>query len=88
MPFKVTKGEVEEIRNLVVTNEDRAAGKALSLAVYSACMVYGVPCPEKVQNIVAVAGAYAVRDAKEGIKTPTSLIIGRVVEELKDIYRK
>lgn len=88
IPVKVAKDEVAEIKGLVVTEEDRDQGKKIALAVYAACAVYGIPCPKSIQDIIAMVGAYAVRDAKDGLHTPSKLIISRVIGEFQPIFSR
>lgn len=83
----VVKNEIDEIKQLTITEEDKQQGEALALAIYSACAIYGIPCPKSLQEIAALVCAYGVRDAKDGLKTPNKLIIGRVVDEFKDVFK-
>lgn len=79
------KGEVQEIKELVITDEDKKQGKQLASIVHSICLVYGIPISTSVQKVIAKAGAYVVRDVKDGAKSPEKLIIGRIIGEMKAI---
>lgn len=80
---KVTKDEIDEIKNLKVTDEDKAQAEQLASIVHQVCLAYGIPISSSVQRIVAKCGAYVIRDAKDGIKAPEKLIIGRIINEVK-----
>lgn len=80
---KVTKDEINEIKNLKVTDEDKKQAEQLASIVHQVCLAYGIPISSSVQRIVAKCGAYVIRDAKDGIKAPEKLIIGRIINEIK-----
>ena len=80
---KVAKDEINEIKNLKVTDEDKAQAEQLASIVHQVCLAYGIPISSSVQRIVAKCGAYVIRDAKDGIKAPEKLIIGRIINEVK-----
>lgn len=80
---KVAKDEIDEIKNLKVTDEDKAQAEQLASIVHQVCLAYGIPISSSVQRIVAKCGAYVIRDAKDGIKAPEKLIIGRIINEVK-----
>ena len=80
---KVAKDEIDEIKNLKVTDEDKAQAEQLASIVHQVCLAYGIPISSSVQRIVAKCGAYVIRDAKDGVKAPEKLIIGRIINEVK-----
>ena len=80
---KVAKDEIDEIKNVKVTDEDKAQAEQLASIVHQVCLAYGIPISSSVQRIVAKCGAYVIRDAKDGIKAPEKLIIGRIINEVK-----
>lgn len=80
---KVAKDEIDEIKNLKVTDEDKEQAEQLASIVHQVCLAYGIPISSSVQRIVAKCGAYVIRDAKDGIKAPEKLIIGRIINEVK-----
>lgn len=80
---KVTKDEVNEIKNLKVTDEDKVQAEQLASIVHQVCLAYGIPISSSVQRIIAKCGAYVIRDVKDGVKAPEKLIIGRIINEVK-----
>lgn len=88
IPVRVAQAELEELKSLNITEQDTEQGKAIALQVYSVCAIYGIPLPAAAQEVISRVAAYGVRDAKDGIKSPDKLIIGRVVHEFKDIFKK
>ena len=80
---KVIKGEITEIVNLSLTDEDKAQGKAAAILAVAALTACGVPLGALGQPVLEKVLAYAIRDVKDGIETPNKLIIGRIIEEVK-----
>lgn len=80
---RVVKGEVEEIKNLKITDEDKAQGKAAAVTISSALIACGIPLGSLGQPVLEKVMPYIIRDIKDGISTPDKLIVGRVVKEFK-----
>lgn len=80
----VIKGEVQEVLSLQLTDEDKAQGRAAAALAIAALTACGVPVAALSQPVLEKVLAYAIRDAKEGIKTPEKLIIGRIIKEVKN----
>ena len=78
------KDEAEEIRNLQVTEEDKAQAEFLETAVSVAAASVGVYYPTVLRPIVKEAIAIALRDGKDGLSSPSKLIIGRLVKSYKE----
>lgn len=83
----VIKGEIDEIKNLQVTDEDKNQGRAAAVLVASAMAACGIPMAAAATPVLEKVLAYVIRDAKEGVKTPDKLIIGRIVNEVKAIHK-
>ena len=81
----VIKAEVDEIKNLQVTDEDKAQGKAAAVLVASAMAACGFPIGAAATPILEKVLAYIIRDAKDGVKTPDKLIIKRIQSEIKAV---
>lgn len=79
----VIQGEIKEIQNLNLTEEDEAQGKAAAALAIAALAACGVPLGALGQPILEKVLAYTIRDLKEGVKTPDKLIIGRIINEVK-----
>lgn len=77
----VISGEIEEIKELEVTEEDKEQGKELAVLVAATLIGCGIPCGALSQNIMAEVLAYAIRDLKDGVEVHDKLIIGRIVNE-------
>lgn len=79
---RANKAEIEEIKNLQLSAEDREQGTkaaALAVAALAAC---GVPCGAAATPILQVVFAYVIRDIKDGVETPEKLLALRIGEEL------
>lgn len=79
----VIRDEVEEIKNLIPTEEDATQGKAVAVLAQSALAAMGIPTGVIAQKVLAKVFTYAIRDIKDGAKDPNKLIIGRVIDEVK-----
>ena len=82
------KSEIDEIRNLTPTEEDYKQGEAMADAAVAAMASVGLGCTVLGQRIMAKVFAYGIRDIKDGIEDNSKLIIGRVIEEIKNEQRK
>lgn len=80
---KAIKEEVAEIKSLVITEDDIAQAKVMKKVIVAAASSYGVPVPEKVQEVLEKALAYILRDAKDGFKSPEKLLTRRIIDNLK-----
>ncbi|MCM1324166.1 MAG: hypothetical protein NC218_08385 [Acetobacter sp.] len=81
--FKAGKAEVEEIKAFQLTDKDIKQGKRFAFVVIAALRAYGVPVDAEMSKIIEKAGAYLIRDIKEGYNTKDNLIIARIIEEYK-----
>lgn len=81
---KVIKGEIEEIRNLTPTEEDIKQGEVLADIAITAMASMGMTYTVMMQRIMAKVFAYGIRDIKDGVQDNKKLIIGRVIEEIKN----
>lgn len=79
----VIKAEVQEVKELVITEEDKAQGKAAATLAVAALAACGVPLGALGQPVLEKVMPYIIRDAKDGVKSPDKLIIGRIVSEVK-----
>ena len=79
----VVKAEIDEIKNLQVTDEDKTQGRAAAVLVASAMAACGIPLGAAATPVLEKVLAYVIRDAKDGVKTPDKLIISRIVSEIK-----
>lgn len=80
----VIKKEFEEIQNLTPTEEDYAQGEKLAEAAVVAMGSMGLSYTVLGQRIMAKVFAYGIRDIKDGVEDNSKLIIGRVIEEIKN----
>lgn len=80
---RVVKGEIEEICQLNITQEDEEQAEQLAVLVAAGLAACGIPVGVLGQKIIARVLAYALRDLKDGVETPDKLIIKRVVNEIK-----
>lgn len=84
----VIKKEFEEIQNLTPTEEDYAQGERLAEAAVVAMSSMGLDYTILGQRIMAKVFAYGIRDIKDGVEDNSKLIIGRVIEEIKNERNK
>lgn len=80
----VIKGEFEEIQNLTPTEEDYKQGEAMADAAVAAMTSVGLGYTLLGKRIIAKVFAYGIRDIKDGIEDNSKLIIGRVIEEIRN----
>lgn len=80
----VIKGEVEEIKQLKPTEEDIKQGEVLADAAIIVISSMGMSYTVTMQKIIAKVFAYGIRDIKDGVQDNKKLIIGRVIEEIKN----
>ncbi len=83
---KAIKEEIDEVKNLVITEDDTAQAKAMRKVIVAAANAYGIPIPEQVQEVLDKALAYILRDAKDGLETPEKLLIKRIIDNIKEDY--
>ena len=81
------KDEAEEIRNLQVTEEDKTQAEFLESAVSVAAASVGIYYPAALRPIVKEVIAIALRDGKDGLSSPSKLIISRLVNNYKEQKR-
>lgn len=80
----VLKSEIEEIKNLKVTEEDTAQANRISVLIAAGMAAVGIPCGALSQQIMARIIAYALRDIKDGVEVHDKLIIKRVINEIQN----
>ena len=66
------------------TEEDYAQGEKLAEAAVVAVGSMGLSYTALGQRIMAKVFAYGIRDIKDGVEDNSKLIIGRVIEEIKN----
>lgn len=79
---KVTKDEVEEIKELKPTEEDYAQGEQLANAAILAMSSFGLPYSILSKEIMKKVFAYGIRDIRDGIQDNSKLIMRRVIDEI------
>lgn len=84
----VVKKEFEEVQHLTPTEEDYAQGERLAEAAVVAMSSMGLGYTILGQRIMAKVFAYGIRDIKDGVEDNSKLIIGRVIEEIKNERNK
>ena len=85
---RAIREEIDEVKSLVITEDDTAQAKAMRRVIVAAANAYGVPVPEQVQEILDKALAHILRDAKDGLKTPEKLLIKRIINNIKEDYHE
>lgn len=79
----VVKAEVQELKDIVPTEEQYAKGEAMSAITIAALSSMGIPVAAVAQPVIAKVYAYGIADLEAGIKDNDKLIIERVLKELK-----
>lgn len=77
--------EVEEIKSIVPTQEDKEQAEVLVSVAMAAMSSMGVPAVVMQRMILEKIFAYGIRDIKNGINSPKDLLLSRVITELKRI---
>lgn len=85
---RANKAEIEQIKNLVVTDVDRKQAEYIQHVCAVAMTQCGVPPSIAQSRALNTALAYAIRDLKEGGKQPSTLLVNRIVDEIKESRRK
>lgn len=82
---RANKAELEEIKGLVITDEDKTQAEVITAAAMAALASCGVQMTnnEYINKIMQTAVAYGLRDLKDGLATPKKLLVGRIVHEIK-----
>lgn len=82
---RANKAEIEEIKSLKISDEDREQGARAAELAAAALAACGVPCGAAATPILKVVFAYVIRDIKDGVETPDKLLALRIGEELGKI---
>lgn len=81
----VVKEEIDEIKDLNLTEVDQVQGEIIASIAVTAMASMGIPSSQTMREIIKVSSAYALRDFKEGCTNPKNLIVMRVVNKIKEI---
>lgn len=79
---KALKDEVQEIKGLVITEDDTKEAELITRLIVAVFNSYGVPVSEQLQIVFKTILKYGIRDIKDGCKTHDKLIIKRILNEL------
>lgn len=82
--MNVAKEEIQEIKDLNLTEVDQVQGEVIASVAIAAMMSMGIPCSAAMKEIIKISAAYGIRDIKEGSTNPEKLIIMRVVNRYKE----
>lgn len=80
----VATDEIEEMKDLVITDEDKQQGEIAANLAVAAMGSMGMPCPEIGRRVMIIAFSYVIRNAKDGMEDTDKLIISRIVNEVKE----
>lgn len=81
---KVIKEEIEEIKDLTLTETDKLQADVITGVAITAMAALGIPASTAVRDVMQTAIAYGIRDLKEGNTNPQKLIVMRVVNAYKE----
>ena len=79
---RANKAEIEEIKNLKISDKDREQGTKVAAIAVAALAACGVPCGAAALPILETVFTYCIRDIKDGVETPEKLLAFRIGEEL------
>lgn len=80
---RAVQAEIQEIRNLQITEKDKLEAKALAKLIKAAANSYGIPVPDNIDKILEKTLSIGIRDLKDGFKHPENLLLLRIRGELK-----
>lgn len=84
---RANQAEIEQIKSLVVTDTDRKQAEYIQAVCAAALTEFGIPPTVTQSQVLNTALSYAIRDLKEGGKQPSTLLISRIVNEIKNNTR-
>ena len=79
---KALKDEIQEIKGLVITEDDTKEAELITRLIVAVFNSYGVPVPEQMQTVFQTILKYGIRDIKDGCKTHDKFIVKRILNEL------
>lgn len=79
---KALKNEVQEIKGLVITEDDTKEAELITRLIVTVFNSYGAPVPEQIQTAFKIILKYGIRDIKDGCKTHDKFIVKRILNEL------
>lgn len=85
MKFRIIrafKKEIEEIKELTITQEDLDQAEKIADLLIQILGQYGIAILP-LKPLIKKAIAYGLRDLKEGAKAPEKLLIKRIIKEMK-----
>lgn len=82
--YESVKEEIDEIKDLNLTEVDTVQGEMVANVAIAAMMSMGIPCSAAMKEVIKTAAAYTIRDIKEGSTNPEKLIVMRVVHKYKE----
>lgn len=81
---RANQAEIEQIKGLVVTDKDKKEAEYIQHICALALAEFGIPPTLAQSQVINTALAYAIRDLKEGGKNPSTLLIRRIVKEVRE----
>lgn len=80
---KANKAEIEEIKGLTITQEDKNQSAVILNAIAGVLAAYGVPTTAVQNDLTKAVIEYCLRDLKDGLNTPSKLLTARIIKEIK-----
>ena len=81
---KTISEEIEEIKDLNLTEVDKVQGELIATVAVQAMNSLGIPYSMAMKEVIKTSAAYCLRDLKEGSTNPNKLIIMRVVNNYRE----
>lgn len=81
--FRAMKGEIDELKAITPTDEDKEQADKLTQLICAAAASYGIPVSSGLRETISTSLSFGLRDLKDGVKCPDKLILMRIVDEIK-----
>lgn len=81
--YRAGKSELNEIKELKITEEDLLQAEKYSLIIVSALSSSGLAFAPLLKPLLKIALSYCIRDIKDGEQEPDKLLIKRIMKEFE-----
>lgn len=81
------KKEIQEIKELELTEEDKKQAEVIGNLAIAALASYGIILPVLAQSVLKKAIGYGLRNLKDGVKTPDKLLVKRIINEIRELHK-
>lgn len=82
--YNVVKAEIEEFKVIEPTEDDIKQGEYAATLAVTAMSGMGYGCSASVQEAIAKAFSYVIRNGKDGFVDKDKLIVCRIINEIRE----